>query len=293
MRAHMAEQDAPPGPQHRVVPRILAPTEGRFTGIADHLNRVHKYVLSTTLQDPGWEPTTILRDLSEVRALQNEPGRLGVTGSITVARQLVDADLIDEYRLFVYPVLVGDRPWVSAGGEHRGLELAEQHRFVGRHAPSLPPPPLSWPVPDRPFALRSARHRAALRDGRVRASSDPAVKPMAMHARMRHFGVVALPSGTVTFLFTDLRVRRGCGRNIRRRCRGVVGSPATPFCVEVESRCGMIVKTTGDGVHAVFAVASDAVDAAVSAQLAFCAGLGLSGPIAGADGRPYRGRGIS
>ena len=131
MRAHMAEQDALLLGRNTFESfRGYWPQQkDDATGIADHLNRVHKYVLSTTLQDPGWEPTTILRDLSEVRALQNEPGRLGVTGSITVARQLVDADLIDEYRLFVYPVLVGDGPGVSAGGEHRGLELAGATSF--------------------------------------------------------------------------------------------------------------------------------------------------------------------
>ena len=99
------------------------------TGITDYLNDVTKYVLSTTLQDPGWEPTTILRDLSDVRALQDRPGRLGVTGSISIAQQLVDADLIDEYRLFIYPVLVGDGPGIFAGDDRRGLDLVEATSF--------------------------------------------------------------------------------------------------------------------------------------------------------------------
>jgi len=131
MRAHMAEQDA------LLLGRNTFESFRGFwpnqtddaTGITDHLNRVQKYVLSTTLQDPGWEPTTILRDLSDVRALQDQPGRLGVTGSISIAQQLVAADLIDEYRLFVYPVLVGDGPGIFAGGDRRGLDLVEATSF--------------------------------------------------------------------------------------------------------------------------------------------------------------------
>jgi dihydrofolate reductase len=99
------------------------------TGITGHLNEVQKYVLSTTLQDPGWEPTTILRSLDDVRALRERPGRLGVTGSISVAQQLVEADLVDEYRFFVYPVLVGGGPGVVAGRASRELELVEARAF--------------------------------------------------------------------------------------------------------------------------------------------------------------------
>jgi len=67
----------------------------------------------------------ILRGLDDVRALRDRPGRLGVTGSISVAQQLVEADLIDEYRLFVYPVLVGDGLGVLAGGHVRDLDFVE------------------------------------------------------------------------------------------------------------------------------------------------------------------------
>jgi dihydrofolate reductase len=80
------------------------------TGITAHLDSVAKYVLSTTMDDPEWENTTILRGPLEpdVRALKDEPGReIGVTGSISVVRGLMAAGLVDEYRLFVYPVVLG------------------------------------------------------------------------------------------------------------------------------------------------------------------------------------------
>jgi dihydrofolate reductase len=92
------------------------------TGITDHLDRVRKYVVSTTLDDPGWEPTTVLRGplVDEVRALREAPGgELGVTGSISVAHQLVEARLIDEYRLFVHPVVIGSGRRLFAEGTGR------------------------------------------------------------------------------------------------------------------------------------------------------------------------------
>ena len=74
------------------------------TGITDHLNRVQKYVVSSTLDDPEWENTTVLRGIDEVRALE---GAIGLTGSIALAHQLIEAGLVDGYRLFVYPVVLG------------------------------------------------------------------------------------------------------------------------------------------------------------------------------------------
>ena len=131
MRAHMAEQDALLlGRSTFEAFRGYWPNQtDDTTGITDHLNRVQKYVLSTTLQDPEWEPTTILRDLDQVRALKDRPGRLGVTGSISVAQQLVAADLVDEYCLFVYPVLVGAGAGVLADVRRLDLDLVEATPF--------------------------------------------------------------------------------------------------------------------------------------------------------------------
>lgn len=81
------------------------------TGVADYLNRVHKYVASSTLTDPGWEPTTILSGPleDEVRALEQAPGSdIVVTGSLTLVPALIASGLVDEYRQFVYPVVLGE-----------------------------------------------------------------------------------------------------------------------------------------------------------------------------------------
>jgi len=80
------------------------------TGIADYLNNVSKYVVSNTLQEPEWERTTVLRAglVDEIQALKSMPGRdIVTTGSMTVVHDLIAAGLVDEYRLFVYSVVLG------------------------------------------------------------------------------------------------------------------------------------------------------------------------------------------
>jgi len=80
------------------------------TGIADHLNAVQKYVMSSTLKDPEWENTTVLRGALqiEVEALKAAPGgAIGITGSISLMHALIAAGLVDEYRLVIHPVVLG------------------------------------------------------------------------------------------------------------------------------------------------------------------------------------------
>jgi dihydrofolate reductase len=80
------------------------------TGVTDYLNRVRKYVVSATMTDPQWENSTVLAGdpVTDVRALKEQPGQdIVVTGSITLCHTLIAAGLVDEYRLFVYPVVQG------------------------------------------------------------------------------------------------------------------------------------------------------------------------------------------
>lgn len=100
------------------------------TGVTDHLNRVHKYVLSTTLGDPGWEPTTVLRDLGDVRAIKDtDGGDIVCTGSTTVCRALAAAGLVDEYRLFVFPYARGSGGRLFDGTPPTWLRLVETTSF--------------------------------------------------------------------------------------------------------------------------------------------------------------------
>ncbi|MDF1603805.1 dihydrofolate reductase family protein [Nocardioides sp. YIM 152315] len=104
------------------------------TGVADYLDRVQKYVVSSTLVDPGWSPTTVLggaprtsvRDLKET-----EGGDVVVTGSIRLTHALLAAGLVDELRLFVYPVVQGRGRRLFPDGVERRLELLETRAFGG------------------------------------------------------------------------------------------------------------------------------------------------------------------
>ena len=80
------------------------------TGVSDYLNSTQKYVVSRTLTDPAWANTTVLNGdlVDEVTALKESEGKAIVaTGSIQLVHGLIEADLVDEYRLFVYPVVRG------------------------------------------------------------------------------------------------------------------------------------------------------------------------------------------
>jgi dihydrofolate reductase len=73
------------------------------TGITDYLNLVQKYVVSSTMTEPAWQNSTVLSGdpIEEVRALKEQPGKdIVVTGSITLCHTLIEAELVDEFRLF-------------------------------------------------------------------------------------------------------------------------------------------------------------------------------------------------
>jgi dihydrofolate reductase len=103
------------------------------TGVRDHLNEVRKYVVSRTLQDPAWERSTVLRGplLDEVRELKGQPGKgIVVTGSMSLMPELIAGGVVDEYRLFVYPVVLGRGRRLFADATNVGrLHLAEARRF--------------------------------------------------------------------------------------------------------------------------------------------------------------------
>jgi dihydrofolate reductase len=109
--------------------------ENDATGITAYLNQVQKYVVSSTLVDPQWENSTVLSGdpVAEVRALKQRPGQdIVVTGSITLCHALIRAGLVDEYRLFVYPVVQGrGRRLFPDGYELPSLRLLESKSFRG------------------------------------------------------------------------------------------------------------------------------------------------------------------
>jgi dihydrofolate reductase len=78
---------------------------------ADRLNSLPKYVVSSTLEDPDWNNSTVLKGdvVNEVSKLKQElDGEIVVYASRQLVRTLMNHDLIDELRLMVYPVVLGD-----------------------------------------------------------------------------------------------------------------------------------------------------------------------------------------
>jgi dihydrofolate reductase len=78
--------------------------------MADRLNSLPKYVVSSTLEHPVWTNVTVLKGdvVSEVSKLKQEvDGDIVVYASYQLARTLMEHDLVDELRLFVFPVVLG------------------------------------------------------------------------------------------------------------------------------------------------------------------------------------------
>lgn len=76
---------------------------------AASLNAAHKYVASRTLEQTSWGPATLIRDVpAEVAALKQGDGpEIQVHGSANLIQTLLQHDLVDEFRVWTFPVLVG------------------------------------------------------------------------------------------------------------------------------------------------------------------------------------------
>ena len=81
--------------------------EGEF---ADKFNSMPKYVVSSTLEDPEWNNTTVLKGDAVAAASklkQDIDGIVQVPGSLRLVQALIEADLVDELHLMVFPVVLG------------------------------------------------------------------------------------------------------------------------------------------------------------------------------------------
>jgi dihydrofolate reductase len=98
--------------------------------VASRLNALPKYVVSDTLDKVEWHNSTLIKrdDLTEkIATLKQGPGReLQVHGSGDLAQTLMAHDLIDEYRLWIYPVVLGDgTPLFREGTTPAALKLID------------------------------------------------------------------------------------------------------------------------------------------------------------------------
>jgi dihydrofolate reductase len=93
------------------------------------MNAIQKYVVSTTLTDTSlWRNSTIIsRDVvEEVRKLKAQPGKnILLDGSSVLVHTLIENDLVDEYTLHVYPLVLGNGKRLFPQGQRVNLKLVE------------------------------------------------------------------------------------------------------------------------------------------------------------------------
>ena len=102
------------------------------TGLADRMNSLPKYVASNTLKQATWGESTIWNGdiVCAAQALKAEGhGEALIYGSASVVHQLASASLIDEYRLMVYPIILGAGKRLYPEGARSKLQLAECKQF--------------------------------------------------------------------------------------------------------------------------------------------------------------------
>ena len=111
-----------------VAARPLSKDEG-----ADYFNNVRKYVASKTLEEPlGWNNSTLIKANSaeEITNLKQQDGKdIAVHGSATLVQTLMQHDLVDRYRLLVYPLVVGKGKRLFKEGIPATLKLLESQSF--------------------------------------------------------------------------------------------------------------------------------------------------------------------
>jgi dihydrofolate reductase len=89
---------------------LAARWPSRTGELADRMNSMPKYVVSSTLEELGWNNSTVLNGdvVSEVSNLKKSlKGEIVVAGSLQLVRTLLGHDLVDELRLMVYPIVLG------------------------------------------------------------------------------------------------------------------------------------------------------------------------------------------
>ena len=99
---------------------------------APYFNSVRKYVVSTTLDKAEWNNSTIIKGnvVKEINKLKQQQGKdIIVHGSGTLVQTLIQHDLVDRYRLLVYPLVLGKGKCLFQEGTTTTLKLVEAQAF--------------------------------------------------------------------------------------------------------------------------------------------------------------------
>lgn len=99
---------------------------------ASYFNSVRKYVVSTTLDTVEWNNSTLIKDniVETITALKQQDGQdIAVHGSATLVQTLMQHDLVDCYRLLVYPLVLGKGKRLFQEGATATLKLVDALSF--------------------------------------------------------------------------------------------------------------------------------------------------------------------
>jgi dihydrofolate reductase len=108
------------------------PSQGEEVPFASFINNVPKYVVSNSLVEATWNNTTVVAgDVArKLRELKNETdGDIGMSGSATLVRSLLDNDLLDELALMIHPIVVGKGQRLFEDSPTHPLELKHNEAF--------------------------------------------------------------------------------------------------------------------------------------------------------------------
>jgi dihydrofolate reductase len=95
-------------------------------GFADKMNSMPKYVVSSTLENPEWNNSTVVSIDAVARLKDEVDGVILVGGSAQLAQSLIELDLVDELRLMVFPVVLGSgKRLFGEASDKRPLRLAD------------------------------------------------------------------------------------------------------------------------------------------------------------------------
>jgi len=106
--------------------------------IGGTLNRVPKFVVSGSLTDPGWAGTTVLPDAEAAGRLREDYGEVHIFGSGVLIRSLLQADVLDRLRIWLYPLTLGQgKRLFDAGTIPATFRLAEPARSFPKGSVAL------------------------------------------------------------------------------------------------------------------------------------------------------------
>jgi class 3 adenylate cyclase/dihydrofolate reductase len=208
-----------------------APKDG---GFADRINGLEKYVVSTTLREPTWNNTKVIRsDLAgEVSRLKERTdGDILVFGSAALLDSLLELDLVDELRVMVFPIVLGS-----------GKRLFREERDIS----------YLRLVDSRPFDSGVV---LLTYEPRTDAPSGEYVETFAWTDQQVASWEAAQDADRVlaSVLFTDVVDSTGRAAALGdRRWRRLIDRHDRVARAEVDRFHGRVVKTTGDGVLATF-----------------------------------------